>query len=58
MEGTTHLPPMTLLSPLKTLVRLLTTMSAGGNVSTLTKPAMVSSTTIRNPNSSASFLSS
>lgn len=46
---------MTLLSPLNTFVRLLTTMSASGSTSTLTNPAIVSSTTIMKPNSSASL---
>lgn len=49
---------MTLLSPLNTFVKLLTTISANGNTSTLTNPAIVSSTTMRNPNSSASLRSS
>lgn len=56
--GITHLPPITLLSPLKTLVKLLTTTSAPGSTSTLTNPAIVSSMTIIAPKSSASFLSS
>jgi hypothetical protein len=58
-EGSeTHLPPMTLLSPLNTFVRLLTTISASGSTSTLTNPAIVSSMMIKNPNSFASTRSS
>lgn len=44
-----HLPPMTFVSPLKTFVRLLTTMSAIGRTSTFANVPIVSSMTIMNP---------
>jgi hypothetical protein len=49
----THLPPITFVSPLNTLVKLLTTTSAQLATSTLTKLPTVSSTMIKNPYSSA-----
>ena len=42
-----YLPPMTFESPLKIFVKLVTTMSANGKVSTLTKLPMLSSTITR-----------
>lgn len=57
-RGGTYDPPITLLSPLNTLVRLLTTISAKGKTSTLTNPAIVSSITIKKLNSFANFLNS
>ena len=50
----THLPPMTFESPLNTFVRLLTTTSAYGRTSTLTKFPIESSTTMRKSCVSAS----
>lgn len=44
---------MTLPSPLNTLVRLLTTMSTAGRISTLTNVPIVSSTTMAKPYRSA-----
>lgn len=52
--ATAYLPPMTFESPLKIFVKLVTTMSANGRVSTLTKLPIVSSTTIRKSYLSAS----
>lgn len=52
----TYLPPMTFASPLKILVKLLTTISAHWAISTLTKLPTVSSTTIKNPKRSARAL--
>lgn len=49
---------MTLVSPLNTLVKLLTTMSVQLATSTLTKLPTVSSTTITNSCSSANLLNS
>ena len=53
----TCLPPMTFESPLKSLLRLVTTISAKGSVSTLMKLPMVSSITIKKSYLSASVRS-
>jgi hypothetical protein len=45
IQGGTYPPPMTLLSPLNTFVKLLTTMSARGSTLTFRKFPIVSSTT-------------
>jgi hypothetical protein len=49
-----HLPPITLATPLNIFDKLLTTMSAYGRTSTLTKLPIVSSTTIKKSYLSAS----
>lgn len=51
----THLPPMTLLSPLNIFVKLLTTTSANCNTLTFKKLPILSSTTIANLYLSASL---
>lgn len=56
MNVNTYLPPITLLSPLNTLVRLLTTTSAKGNTCTFKKLPMVSSITTAKPKRLASDL--